>query len=238
MAPVLDKYRLAALPMAALDRLGLTPRPRIPVAYVVERANWSTRWDGTYVCREIERIAPGTAEIVERPHFLAHRIVHFFSQYQWDVWGGVLPASNRYVVTYYHGKREDDAESARSIDRFLASLPRIARVVTAASLIEQRLLGWGVPRDKLVRIPIPVDLNVFRPADQAQKRAARRYYGAPDGCIVVGSFQKDGVGWGRRRAQADQGTGRFSRCNCSRPAGEKGFRIADRPGARLRQTRA
>lgn len=190
------KYQLAALPVVTLDRLGLIPRPRVPVAYVVERANWSTRWDGTYVCREIERIAPGTAEVVEHPHMLARRIVHFFSHYQWDVWGRVLPASNRFVVTYYHGKREDDAESARSIDRFLASLPRISRVVTAATMIERRLLEWGVPRAKLVRIPIPIDLGIFRPVDEVQRRMARAHYGIPDDCMVIGSFQKDGVGWG------------------------------------------
>lgn len=193
---MLDKYRLASLPVAILDRLGLMPRPRVPVAYVVERANWATRWDGTYVCREIERIAPGTAEIVDRPHTLARRIVHFFSQYQWDVWGDALSASNRYVVTYYHGKREDDAETARMIDRFLRSLSRIARVVTAGSLIERRLVDWGVPREKLVRIPIPIDLNVFQPVDEARRRAARVHFRVPEDHLVIGSFQKDGIGWG------------------------------------------
>ena len=47
-----------ALPTAALDRLHLWPRPARPVAFVAERANWSTHWDGTYVCREVERLAP------------------------------------------------------------------------------------------------------------------------------------------------------------------------------------
>jgi glycosyltransferase involved in cell wall biosynthesis len=191
-----DKYRLAALPVATLDGLGLMPAPRVPVAYVVERANWSIRWDGTYVVREIERIAPGTAEIVERVHALARRVVHFFSQYQWEVWGGVLASSNRYAVTFYHGKPEDDPQMARHIDAFLRSLPRIDKVVTAASLIEQRLLAWGVPREKLVRIPIAVDLDVFRPMDAVTRARARARFGIPEGHLAIGSFQKDGVGWG------------------------------------------
>jgi len=195
MTLFLSKYRLAALPVATLDRLGLVARPRLPVAYVVERANWSIRWDGVYVCREIERIAPGTAEIVDRPYLLARRIVHFFSQYQWDAWGQVLPSSNRYVVTYYHGKPEDGPDTERLVERFLKSLPRICRVVTAASLIERRLLDWGVPREKLVRIPIPINLDLFKPIDESQRRAARARFGISDDHLVIGSFQKDGVGW-------------------------------------------
>jgi len=190
------KYRLAATPFAWLDRAGLMPRPAVPVAYVVERVNWATHWDGTYVRREVERIAPGTATIVDAPWHLTGRLVHFFSQYQYEAWGPWLARSNRCVVTFYHGKREDDPAAARSIDRFLAAVPRIATVVTAASLVEQRLLAWGVPRDKLVRIPIPIDLQVFRPATPEARARARARYGVPEGHIVVGSFQKDGVDWG------------------------------------------
>jgi glycosyltransferase involved in cell wall biosynthesis len=54
-----------------------------------------------------------------------------------------------------------------------------------------------VPREKLVRIPIPVDLDIFRPIGEAERYAARAHYGVPKGHLVIGSFQKDGVGWGK-----------------------------------------
>src|SRR5690349_13061463 len=104
------KYPLAAAPMRAIDALGLSPQPQKPVAYVVERANWSTKWDGTYICKAVERIAPVTAEVVDRPQFLARRIVHFGSQFQWVTWAKALASSNRFAVTYFHGKPDDDAE--------------------------------------------------------------------------------------------------------------------------------
>jgi len=190
-----DRYRAAALPFAALARLGLAPRPRFPVAYVVERADWSTKWDGTYICQEIERRAPGVAEVVDRPAPLTRRIVHFGSQFQWLTWGSALSRSNRFVATFFHGKREDDQAMAKHVDAFMASLPRLEKVVTAAALVERRLLDWGVPREKLVRIPIGVDPLRFAPATPEQRSASRARYGIEPGDLVIGSFQKDGVGW-------------------------------------------
>jgi len=190
------KYRLAAAPVRALDALGLAPRPATPVTYVAERANWSTKWDGTYVCRGIESFAPGTIELTYHPERQARRIVHFGSQFQWTAWADALRSSNRFVVTYFHGKPEDDASTERHVAAFLESLPRLERVVTAARLIEDRLLSWGVPRDKLVRIPIGVDLSSFAPVTPERRRAARQRFGIPDDSLVIGSFQKDGVGWG------------------------------------------
>jgi glycosyltransferase involved in cell wall biosynthesis len=195
-ARLLDKYRLAAMPYVALERIGLAPRPRVPVSYVVERANWSTRWDGGYICGEIEKLKPGTAEVVDRPERLLGRIVHFGSQFQWVNWAGALSRSNRFIATYFHGKPEDDAEMARHIDAFLTTVPQLSRVVTAAKLIEDRLLAWGVPREKLVRIPIGVDRALFRPSTAAQRQQARARLGIGDDQFVLGSFQKDGVGWG------------------------------------------
>ncbi len=45
-------------------------------------------------------------------------------------------------------------------------------------------------------IPIGIDVDVFRPADEAARRATRARVGLPESAFVVGSFQKDGVGWG------------------------------------------
>jgi glycosyltransferase involved in cell wall biosynthesis len=190
------KYPLAAAPMRMLDALALSPRPARPVAYVVERANWSTKWDGTYICQAVERIALNIAEVIDRPQFLARRIVHFGSQFQWVTWAKALPRSNRFAVTYFHGKPEDDDEMARHVDIFMTLAPRAERIVTAASLVEARLLAWGIPRDKLVRIPIGVDLDLFPVVSPEERRAARARYGIGQDRLVVGCFQKDGNGWG------------------------------------------
>lgn len=167
-----------------------------PVQYVGENADWVIRWIGERLRDEIELFAPGTMATTTHPERLAHRVAHFGSQYMWTAWGQHLSASNRHVVSFFHGKRSDGPAVSAHIDEFLESVPRLSRVVTGARLIEQRLLDWGVPREKIVHIPIGVDLKSFHPPTAQQRDAARARLGLRERGIVIGSFQKDGVGWG------------------------------------------
>ena len=167
-----------------------------PVRFVIENANWAIRWVGEHICEAIESCDPGKIAVSTQPERLTHRIVHFGSQYMWLDWGQHMSSSNRYIASFFHGKPEDGPDVERHIDRFLDSTPRLERIVTAASLVEQRLLNWGVPHSKIVRIPIGVDTSLFVPPTDLQRHRARQKFKIPDSAVVVGSFQKDGVGWG------------------------------------------
>jgi len=188
--------RVSCLPWRLAAAAGMYHGKGPPVQFVVENAAWAIRWVGEHVRDEVEVIAPGTIATTVEPQRLVERVVHFGSQYMWLAWGRHMSPSNRCVVSFFHGKREDGSEVSRHIDEFLESVPRLGRIVTSASLIEQRLLAWGVPRELVVRIPIGVDTKLFCPPTSAQREAARANLGIPSGAIVVGSFQKDGVGWG------------------------------------------
>jgi glycosyltransferase involved in cell wall biosynthesis len=190
------QFRGACLPWRLAAATGLYSGEGPPVRFVIENADWAIRWVGEHVRDEIEALSPGTIATTTEPQRLAHRVVHFGSQYMWLAWGRHMSGSNRYVTSFFHGKPEDGPDVARHIDEFIDSVPRLARIVTGAGLIEQRLLGWGVPRDKLVRIPIGVDTRLFLPPTAEQKRNARSKLGIAENAIVIGSFQKDGVGWG------------------------------------------
>lgn len=167
-----------------------------PVSFVVERADWSIRWDGLYITNVVNTLHPGAAGVVTDPSSLLDRVVHFGSQYMWTSWGPSLSRSNRFAVTFFHGKPEDGPDAARHVGEFLRLLPKTDKVVTAASGMEKRLLEWGVPREKLVRIPIGVDTGAFAFADAAVRSTAKKRLGVPDDRLCIGSFQKDGVGWG------------------------------------------
>jgi glycosyltransferase involved in cell wall biosynthesis len=186
----------ACLPWRLASSLGLWSGEGARVHFVIEDADWAIRWVGEHVRDRVETFAPGTMQTTVSPRRVSNRVVHFGSQYMWLVWGHQMSRSNRYVASFFHGKPEDGPDVARHIDRFMDSVPKLDRIVTAASLTEKRLLDWGVPRSKLVRIPIGVDTSLFVPPNDSQQIAARRRFKISDGSVVVGSFQKDGVGWG------------------------------------------
>lgn len=198
MKDLLRRWRPAvtAMPWRLAAAAGLYAGSGPPVQYVAENADWVIRWIGERLRDDINAVEPGTMGVTTAPHRLASRVTHFGSQYMWTAWGPHLAASNRHVVSFFHGKREDGPDVSRHIDEFLASVPRLSRIVTGARLIEQRLLTWGVPPDKVVQIPIGVDTKIFHPPTAEQRRTARARLGISDDATVVGSFQKDGVGWG------------------------------------------
>lgn len=179
-------------------RYGLIEKSIAPVSFLVEKADWSIRWDGEHI-RDVVNELTGqttvdTTDVI--PRAFGAQVVHFGSQYMWLDWGRFFPKRAHFAVSFFHGKPEDGPEVARHIDSFMESMPALTKVITAASLIERRLLAWGVPKEKLVRIPIGVDTQSFRLPSPAERLQARARFGFRDDQIVIGSFQKDGVGWG------------------------------------------
>ena len=186
----------SCLPWRAASCLGLWRGEGAPVHFVIENADWAIRWVGEHVRDQIETQTPGSIQTTIDPRQSTNRVVHFGSQYMWLNWGHHMSRSNRFVASFFHGKPEDGPDVQRHINRFMASVPRLDRIVTAASLVEDRLLDWGVPQSKIVRIPIGVDTTLFSPPSDTQRAEARKRFKIPDDALVVGSFQKDGVGWG------------------------------------------
>lgn len=188
-------YSASALTHRALTNAGLSPG-RPPVGLVIERADWAIRWWGNFIAEEANKASPGIALVTTNPAKLTTGVVEFGSQYQWLTWRRVLSPRCRMVSTFFHGKREDGKEVSDHIDQFLESVPQLDRIVASASIVRDRLLSWGVAAEKISLIPIGCETGRFLPAVDEQRRAARARFGVQDGEIVIGSFQKDGVGWG------------------------------------------
>lgn len=176
--------------------IGASNPPVEPVCFVSEKADWAIRWVGEYLKDGINVAQPGLIAMTTSPANLANRVVHFGSQYMWLGWGDHMARSNQYVTSFFHGKPEDGPDVARHIDEFLISTDRLSKIVVSASLIERRLIDWGVDPAKLERIPIGCDTTYFKPPDPEQRHQAQAHIGVPEGAVCIGSFQKDGVGWG------------------------------------------
>ena len=190
------RYRAPCLMWRAAYASKIVRPPAAPVQFIIERADWAIRRVGESVRNELIAQQPGLMETTTHPERIAGRVAHFGSQYMWLSWGEHMSGANRYVVSYFHGKREDGPEVSAHIDKMLESVPRLSRIVASASKVEQRLISWGIPRERVVRIPIGVDTSLFSIPNSDQNRLARKKFGFDDEQLIIGSFQKDGVGWG------------------------------------------
>ena len=107
-------------------------------------------------------------------------------------------AGNNLGLAYFHGKPGTPAMP--EFDACFETLRRrhdeIDRIQVTNREMEALVLSTGIAEEKVHRIPIGIDVDVFRPIDEPGRVAARTLLGLPASAFVVGSFQKDGVGWG------------------------------------------
>jgi glycosyltransferase involved in cell wall biosynthesis len=162
--------------------------------YVVPGVNWVLDEVGRSVTTEIQKQFGLRAQIVESTKGLRGQILHYGSL--WDV-GAYLQStknvSNTVVGTIFHGQKQEPAFH-NALNALLAHQERFAKLHTACRIMEERLLNWGVPREKLVMIPIGVDLNNFVPVTPQARVNKRAELGIPEDAFCIGSFHKDGQG--------------------------------------------
>ena len=108
------------------------------------------------------------------------------------------PSRHRLGTAYFHGRpgtpgmpEFDDCYrvlSARNKD--------VSRIQVSHSEMREIVLSTGISPDKVFQIPIGVNLDYFEPQTDGALAAARAELELPADAFVVGSFHKDGVGFG------------------------------------------
>ena len=184
------------LPWKILNKTKFYNDNSLPIKYISEEANWAIKTVGENMKREIDIIKPHKFEIRTNPSKIIKKIVHFGSQYMWLNWGEHMSKDNYFISTFFHGKPDDGDEVKIHIDQFLLSIPRLTKVITASSIVENRLINWGVPPEKIIKIPLGVNTKKFMPTNKNKKNKIRDFLKIPRESILIGSFQKDGIGWG------------------------------------------
>ncbi len=165
------------------------------IRFVSENKNWSIYDDGFNITKIVNLRKKNSMKIIFFPKYYENNVIHFGSQYMWVDWYKYLNKKNKYVVSFFHGKFEDGPEVSKHIKKFIESVPFLSAIITASNIVKQRLLNWGIPKEKLFLIPIGVDLKVFYPVRKSLKKQIRNKYKIQTNEIVIGSFQKDGQGW-------------------------------------------
>jgi glycosyltransferase involved in cell wall biosynthesis len=105
---------------------------------------------------------------------------------------------NNLGLSYFHGR--PGTPGMPEFDACFATMrarhAEIDRIQVTNREMEELVLTTGIAPAKVHRIPIGIDVDVFRARDAAGRLEARRCLDLPASAFVVGSFQKDGVGWG------------------------------------------
>jgi len=108
------------------------------------------------------------------------------------------PARHRIATTYFHGR--PGTPGMPEFDAAFETLRRrhheLERVQVSHRELEDLVLSSGIEPTKVFTIPIGVDLSLFSPSIREARSDARHRLGLPENAFVIGSFQKDGVGWG------------------------------------------
>jgi glycosyltransferase involved in cell wall biosynthesis len=109
-----------------------------------------------------------------------------------------LASSHRLGTAYLHGRPGTPA--APEFDDAFAALRRdpshVARIQVTHEEMHELVLTAGVAAERVFRIPLGIDLEHFPLGTAETRSASRDALGLPASAFVVGSFQKDGVGWG------------------------------------------
>lgn len=161
-----------------------------------DSAGWVLDWE----MRELKRICYQLGVPVVKPiwkHAYNPQSIFFSNQFflQSDTWMDLLP--NRIGFAYFHGL---PGTGDGGFDRIYHALEKyhenITRIQVSHTEVRNAVLRTNIDPSKVFQIPIGINLEYFPLRDAEQKRKARLEIGVPQAAFVVGSFQKDGVGWG------------------------------------------
>lgn len=167
------------------------------LVYIIEGAGWSTDWDGQSIVANLKDLN-GKVDVSPLGH--TDGIIHFgslpvfvASDKHHRLLIDQIDPHNPIVLTIFH---IDEKYRKGMIMTVLDRLSRINVFHTSCQITKKELVGLGIPSEKIAVIPLGVDTSVFSPASLEKKSILRKELGIAENKVVIGSFQKDGNGWG------------------------------------------
>ncbi|MBV6391451.1 MAG: D-inositol-3-phosphate glycosyltransferase [Anaerolineales bacterium] len=161
-----------------------------------DSVGWSLDWD----MRELANISRRLGVRLAHPlwkHAAAPQSFFFASQFflENDEWFRFLPG--RIAFSYFHGlPNTGDDLMDRVYNGLQLHHERVARVQVTHTEMRDVVLSAGIDPSKVFLIPIGINLDYFPAQSAERKKATRGKLDIPQSAFVIGSFQKDGVGWG------------------------------------------
>lgn len=163
------------------------------LTHIVEASDWAIKNVGVSVTDALNAHQLLRSRVSTTPIGLRNQIIHFDSVHTFIKKKNCAAPhrSNNVILTWFHVEPGDPR-----IKRLNESQQLIERVHTSCQATKTVLVRAGIKQEKIVVIPLGVDLNLFHPVSHEKRRTARQHLGISENRFVIGSFQKDGVGWG------------------------------------------
>jgi len=125
------------------------------------------------------------------------QVFFFGSHFDLFLKGDWFEKNNRLGTAYFHGKPGiGSPEFDECYEQLCRWHHRITRLQVSNSKMRNVLLESGINPSKVHQIPIGINLKFFHMQTPESRYKARLKYKIPQSAVVIGSFQKDGVGWG------------------------------------------
>lgn len=162
--------------------------------YIVEPKNWSIKWDGYYITKKLELQGKLSAQITTSRFMHRNKILHFGSVGSLIDYEGLkkVHPSNKIVCTWFHISPDDIRNT------FIPVLnDKVEFIHTSCEITKNELIKYGLNPEKIIIVPIGIDLETFKNYNFIRKNELKAKLGIPNNKVIIGSFQKDGVGWGQ-----------------------------------------
>ena len=147
--------------------------------------NWVIKEISKQLADNINKHNYAKATTSESYNFIFKKILHFNSV--------TIPRkfnTNKTIMTWYHVVKNDPR-----LTQLEEISSRIDKLHTSANITKNTLINHGFPEDKIVVLPMGIDLKMFTQSTQKDKTRQREFLNIPQNKFVIGSFQKDGNGW-------------------------------------------
>ena len=157
-----------------------------------EKGNWVTKWIAKYISQYINKTGNFDAELAST-RLAYNKIIHFNSinSYLSSRKKSKINKSNKIILTWYHFRRKD--ENSKLIT-FMKQ--EIDLILTPSIRTKTKLIEFGFNEENIRIVPLAIDINHFKTVDPKNKEELKKKYKLPKDKLIIGSFQKDGVGWG------------------------------------------
>ncbi len=188
------KYFFSCLPIKLKQNIIKNNYKINNIKYIIEKEDWAIKNIGLQIQKYIKNNTKFSYDLTHRPYLYDNKIIHFGSQYMWTNYYKYLTRNNIYVSSFFHGKYQDGNDVESHIKKFIDSQNLLTKIITPSNIVTKRIIEYGISPDKIVKIGLGVDTDNFLPnLDTSFLKLSNKINNK---ALVIGSFQKDGVGWG------------------------------------------